>query len=77
MCGEAVGGSRGGHSVSFRFPLLVYHSIPFSMNPLGELVAGGGLGGLVGEWVSVDLVVCDVVVVWVVLAFDCGLTIVA
>lgn len=47
------------------------------MNPLGELVAGGGLGGLVGEWVSVDLVVCDVVVVWVVLAFDCGLTIVA
>lgn len=33
-----------------------------------------GLDGLVGEWVSVDLVVCDVVVVWVVLAFDCGLT---
>lgn len=33
-----------------------------------------GLGGLVGDWASVDLVVCDVVVVWVVLAFDCGLT---
>ena len=30
--------------------------------------------GLVGELVSVDLVVCDVVVVWMVLAFDCGLT---
>lgn len=45
-----------------------------SFGIVGWVGGRGGLDGLVGDWVSVDLVVCDVVVVWVVLAFDCGLT---
>ena len=44
-------------SVSFRLPLLVCH--------FGRVgwVGGRGLGGLVGEWVSVDLVAPVVVVI--------------
>lgn len=53
-------GCAGHGSVSFRLPLLVCHSIPFSMWRVGVI------GGRVGEWDPVDLVVCDVVAVWVV-----------
>lgn len=30
------------------------------------------IGGVVGEWNPVDLIVCDVVAVWVIPSFDCG-----
>ncbi len=55
-----VNGCAGHGSVLFRLPLLVCHSIPFSMWRVGVI------GGRVGEWDPVDLVVCDVVAVWVV-----------
>lgn len=49
------------------FRSLVCHSIPFSMN---RWVSGWqgwrSIVECVGEWVAVDLVVCDVVAVWVV-----------
>ena len=42
---------------------------------VGWVGGRGGLDGLVGEWVTRrSRCTCDVVVVWVVLAFDCGLT---
>ena len=67
MVGYSSVGRGGFHSVSFRLP---FFGVPFDSffdESLGEWVAGVEvIGECVGEWDPVDLVVCDVVAVWVV-----------